>query len=222
MQGDAVSEYNARRIPPMTRDILRSHSHFVWSGFNAVPGLSTADYVTVSVIEKYLDFKVSCTHHHYQNHHHHYYYCCYCTTILLLLPPPPPPPPPLPLYHHHSPFSLASATLGITFLLRWLRFGEKLRSSWSKRTSGPFRRTRSVWMKLRRFSRIRLRECSPLRYGQRANVKLTALRRAQLVGAQLARVVMVPVEASIVLQELFEYWRSTFCKPKDMLTFLVW
>lgn len=28
------------------------------AGFNAVPGLSTLDYVTVAVIEKYLDFKV--------------------------------------------------------------------------------------------------------------------------------------------------------------------
>lgn len=28
------------------------------SGFNAVPGLSTVDYVTVAIIEKYLDFKV--------------------------------------------------------------------------------------------------------------------------------------------------------------------
>lgn len=27
-------------------------------GFNAVPGLSTLDYITVAVIEKYLDFKV--------------------------------------------------------------------------------------------------------------------------------------------------------------------
>ena len=31
---------------------------FVWIGFNAVPGLSTLDYITVAVIEKYLDFKV--------------------------------------------------------------------------------------------------------------------------------------------------------------------
>lgn len=29
-----------------------------FAGFNAVPGLSTLDYVTVAVIEKYLDFKV--------------------------------------------------------------------------------------------------------------------------------------------------------------------
>ena len=28
------------------------------SGFNAVPGLSTVDYVSVAIIEKYLDFKV--------------------------------------------------------------------------------------------------------------------------------------------------------------------
>ena len=28
-------------------------------GFNAVPGLSTLDYITVAIIEKYLDFKVS-------------------------------------------------------------------------------------------------------------------------------------------------------------------
>ena len=31
---------------------------FFFSGFNAIPGLSTMDYVTVAVIEKYLDFKV--------------------------------------------------------------------------------------------------------------------------------------------------------------------
>ena len=31
---------------------------FSFSGFNAIPGLSTVDYVTVAVIEKYLDFKV--------------------------------------------------------------------------------------------------------------------------------------------------------------------
>ena len=31
---------------------------FFFSGFNAIPGLSTVDYVTVAVIEKYLDFKV--------------------------------------------------------------------------------------------------------------------------------------------------------------------
>ena len=31
---------------------------FFWIGFNAVPGLSTLDYITVAVIEKYLDFKV--------------------------------------------------------------------------------------------------------------------------------------------------------------------
>ena len=30
----------------------------LFAGFNAVPGLSTLDYVTVAVIEKYLDFKV--------------------------------------------------------------------------------------------------------------------------------------------------------------------
>ena len=31
---------------------------FFFSGFNAIPGLSTVDYMTVAVIEKYLDFKV--------------------------------------------------------------------------------------------------------------------------------------------------------------------
>lgn len=34
------------------------NNDFFLVGFNAVPGLSTVDYVTVAVIEKYLDFKV--------------------------------------------------------------------------------------------------------------------------------------------------------------------
>jgi len=34
------------------------YSMFCKLGFNAVPGLSTLDYVTVAVIEKYLDFKM--------------------------------------------------------------------------------------------------------------------------------------------------------------------
>ena len=38
--------------------VLLLFNSILFAGFNAVPGLSTLDYVTVAVIEKYLDFKV--------------------------------------------------------------------------------------------------------------------------------------------------------------------
>ena len=38
--------------------LLLFFNSIFFAGFNAVPGLSTLDYVTVAVIEKYLDFKV--------------------------------------------------------------------------------------------------------------------------------------------------------------------
>ena len=38
--------------------VLQHFTSILFAGFNAVPGLSTLDYVTVAVIEKYLDFKV--------------------------------------------------------------------------------------------------------------------------------------------------------------------
>ena len=50
------------RIECLTCHMVLEHTHtklcFIFTGFDNVPGLETKDYITVSIVERYLDFKV--------------------------------------------------------------------------------------------------------------------------------------------------------------------